>query len=80
MIKRIDNDSLEQLMEGHITDLNPNQREMFVDMLKEFECLFNDNPGDTPRYEHVIDTGSAAPRKSSPRRMPRVGKEKLTFG
>ena len=64
-------------MDGHKTDLKPKQRGIFVDMLKEFEGLFNDKPGRTPGCEHVIDTGSAAPRKSRPRRMPPRWEEEI---
>ena len=78
MVRRIDDDSLKLLMDGHKTDLKPKQRGMFVDMLREFEGLFNDKPGRTPGCEHVIDTGSAAPRKSRPRRMPPRWEEEIT--
>ena len=77
VIKRIDNHSLRQLIDGHQTDLNPKQHDTFVMMLKEFEGLFNDKPGRTTKCEHAIDTGNAAPCKSRPRRMPPHWEEEI---
>ena len=77
VIKRIDNHSLRQLIDGHQTDLNPKQHNTFVMMLKEFVRLFNDKPGRTTKCDHAIDTDNAAPCKSRLRRMPSHWEEEI---
>ena len=59
------------------TDLTNEQQPRFMELLKEFEALFSDNPGRTTMCEHSIDTGDATPRKSRPRRLPPQWEEEV---
>ncbi|KAI6652375.1 hypothetical protein LOD99_7389 [Oopsacas minuta] len=77
-IKRIDNLAIKQLVSGCETDLNPRYHLILLEMLNEFEELFNDKPGRTTRCEHAIDTGNAVHANPDQDECPYIGKKKLT--
>ena len=57
---QVDSYNEDKLLHCTKTDLTNEQQPRFIDLLKEFEALFNDNPGRTTLCEHAIDTGEAS--------------------
>ena len=51
-------------------NLTTGQQAKLSELIEEFGALFSDKPGRAPGYEHAINTGSAAPARSRPHRIP----------
>ena len=62
--------SLEDLVDLSDVSLTSQQREKFFALLRRYPSLFSDQLGHCSLVEHVIDTGTAKPVRSAPRRIP----------
>ena len=76
-VKQIQECSDKQPLDEIKTDLSDDQHSKLMELLKEFESLFNDKPGRTTLCEHTIDTGEADPLKSRIRRLPPQWEEEI---
>ena len=62
--------SLADLVDLSGVPLSDHQRDKFFALLRRYPTLFSDQLGHCSLVEHAIDTGSAKPVRSGPRRIP----------
>ena len=65
-----DTSALEDLVDLSGVSLSNSQRKRFFALLRRYPTLFSDQLGHCSLVEHSVDTGTAKPIRSAPRRIP----------
>jgi hypothetical protein len=69
-------DQLKDMFERSSTELEPDEKKAFAQLLLKYQNIFSKTPedlGKTDRVQHRINTGHALPVRQPPRRQP-IGK------